>query len=129
MDHKILALGGDGIGPEVLDFGLHLIYKIQDIFGINKKIEQDLIGGACWDKFQVFCKNETVEKANPISMFLSIAMMFEYSFERKDISTIIKKAIDKLIFKVNLTPDLNGKLSTEEVFLKFINELNNEARV
>ncbi len=28
MDHKILALGGDGIGPEVLDFGLHLIYKI-----------------------------------------------------------------------------------------------------
>ena len=38
MDHKILALGGDGIGPEVLDFGLHLIYKIQDIFGINIKI-------------------------------------------------------------------------------------------
>ena len=63
MDHKILALGGDGIGPEVLDFGLHLIYKIQDIFGINIKIEHDLIGGACWDKFQVFCKNETVEKA------------------------------------------------------------------
>ena len=62
-------------------------------------------------------------------MFLSIAMMFEYSFERKDISTIIKKAIDKLIFKVNLTPDLNGKLSTEEVFLKFTDELNNEARV
>ena len=63
MDHKILALGGDGIGPEVLDFRLHLIYKIQDIFGINIKIERDLIGGACWDKFQVFCKNETVEKA------------------------------------------------------------------
>jgi len=68
-------------------------------------------------------------KANPIGMFLSIAMMFEYSFERKDISTIIEKAIDKLIYKVNLTPDLNGKLSTEEVFLKFIDELNNEARV
>ena len=61
MDHKILALGGDGIGPEVLDFGLHLIYKIQDIFGLNIKIEHDLIGGACWDKFQVFCKNETVK--------------------------------------------------------------------
>ena len=28
MDNKILALGGDGAGPEVLDFGLHLIYKI-----------------------------------------------------------------------------------------------------
>ena len=62
-------------------------------------------------------------------MFLSIAMMFEYSFERNDISTIIEKAIDKLILKVNLTPYLNGKLSTEEVFLKFIDELNNEARV
>ena len=33
MDHKILALGGDGISPGVLDFGLHLIYIIQDIFG------------------------------------------------------------------------------------------------
>ena len=43
MDHKILALGGDGIGPEVLDLGLRLIYKIQDIFGINIKIEHDLI--------------------------------------------------------------------------------------
>jgi len=52
------------------------------------------------------------EKANPIGLFLSIAMMFEYSFEREDISTIIEKAIDKLIFIVNLTPDLNGKLST-----------------
>ena len=62
-------------------------------------------------------------------MFLSIAMMFEYSFERKDISTIIEKSIDKLIFKVNLKPDLNGKLSSEEVFLKFIDELNNEVRV
>ena len=56
-------------------------------------------------------------------------MMFEYSFDRKDIITIIEKAIDKLIYKVNLTPDLNGKLSTEEVFLKFIDELNNETRV
>lgn len=67
-------------------------------------------------------------KANPIGMFLSIAMMFEYSFESKDRSTNIKKAIDKLIYKVNLIPDLNGKLSTEEVFLNLY-ELNNEARV
>ena len=73
MDHKILALGGDGIGPEVLDFGLHLIYKIQDIFGINIKIEHDLIGGACWDKFQVFCKNETVKKAKT-QMLFSLAL-------------------------------------------------------
>ena len=26
MDHKILALGGDGIGPEVLDFETVCIY-------------------------------------------------------------------------------------------------------
>ena len=35
MDHKILALRGNGICPEVLDFGLQLIYKIEDNFGIN----------------------------------------------------------------------------------------------
>ena len=51
MDHKILALGGDGIGPEVLDFGLHLIYKIQDIFGINIKIKHDLIPSLLIKKF------------------------------------------------------------------------------
>ena len=75
MDHKILALGGDGIGPEVLDLGLHLIYKIQDIFGINIKIEHDLIGGACWDKFQVFCKNY-VQTLCEIYHFLSVSLLF-----------------------------------------------------
>jgi len=70
MDHKILALGGDGIGPEVLDVGLHFIYKIQDIFRINIKIDHDFIGGACWDKFHVFSKNETVERQKTQMLFL-----------------------------------------------------------
>ena len=55
--------------------------------------------------------------------------MFEYSFERKDISNIIEKAVDNLFKKVYLTPDLNGKLSTKDVFIKIIDELNNEVRV
>ena len=79
---KILLLPGDGIGPEVLDFGLRLIYKIQDIFGINIKIEHDLIGGACWDKFQVFCKNGTVEKAKNQSSKVS-KLIFKTSKKEK----------------------------------------------
>ena len=76
-------------------------------------------------------------------MTLKIAINYSPNFSiksrnRKNIKFLLihytvirneKKAIDKLIYKVNLTPDLNGKLSTEEVFLKFIDEFNNEARV
>ena len=63
MQYQILALGGDGIGPEVLDSGIQIIKYISKIKEINIKIEHDLIGGICWDKHKSFCLDTTVIKA------------------------------------------------------------------
>ena len=63
MQYQILALGGDGIGPEVLDSGIQIIKHISEIKNINIKIEYDLIGGICWDKHKTFCLDNTVNKA------------------------------------------------------------------
>ena len=63
MQYQILALGGDGIGPEVLDSGIQIIEYISKIKKINIKIENDLIGGICWDKHKTFCLDATVIKA------------------------------------------------------------------
>ena len=43
MQYQILALGGDGIGPEVLDSGIQIIKYISKIEEINIKIEYGLI--------------------------------------------------------------------------------------
>ena len=60
---KLLILPGDGVGPEVIDE----VKKIIDIFNkkkiINIEIKEDLVGGACIDKFKVPVKDETIKKA------------------------------------------------------------------
>ena len=63
MNYKLLALGGDGIGPEVLESGLSILEAISKKNNLNFEISFDLIGGACWDKYGTFCKNSTIEKA------------------------------------------------------------------
>ena len=60
---KLLILAGDGIGPEVMAEVKRLI----DFF--NKKgpdkfaIDEDLVGGACYDAHQVSITDATMEKA------------------------------------------------------------------
>ena len=63
MNYKLLALGGDGIGPEVLESGLSILEAISKKNNLNFEISFDLIGGACWDKYGTFCRNSTIEKA------------------------------------------------------------------
>src|SRR6201989_2280186 len=61
--HNLLLLPGDGIGPEVMAEVKRLI----DFF--NKKgpdkftIDEDLVGGACYDAHQVSITDATMEKA------------------------------------------------------------------
>ena len=51
-DRKLLLLPGDGIGPEVM----REVKKIIEWFNKNKsldfKIEEDLVGGASYDKYK-----------------------------------------------------------------------------
>ena len=63
MGKRILALGGDGIGPEVLEAGIQVLQLIDQIYNIDLEFELDDIGGISWDKHGTFCTNKTIEKA------------------------------------------------------------------
>ena len=52
---KILALGGDGIGPEMLEHGLRIANKIAQFAKIDIKWEYGLLHGASYDKHGTFC--------------------------------------------------------------------------
>ena len=44
---------------------------------------------------------------NPIAMILSMGMMFEYSFDRKDLSDTLKTVVNKVLNSENFTKDLS----------------------
>jgi 3-isopropylmalate dehydrogenase len=60
---KVLALGGDYIGPEVVASGLRVLDHAARRHGMRVDIEEDLLGGAAWDRYGTFCRDETVAKA------------------------------------------------------------------
>ena len=63
MEYSILALGGDGIGPEVLACGITVAQTVADASDIDLEIAHDLLHGECWDIHGTFCRDETVEAA------------------------------------------------------------------
>ncbi|MTI00890.1 3-isopropylmalate dehydrogenase [Roseibium sp. RKSG952] len=63
MEKRILALGGDGIGPEILGYGLRTAEALARQAGIKLIIEQDLLHGASWDALGTFCSDEVLQKA------------------------------------------------------------------
>ena len=60
---QILALGGDGIGPEVLACGLELADAVCAKSGIRFEVSEDLLHGAAWEAYGTFCREETLAAA------------------------------------------------------------------
>ena len=52
---KILALGGDGIGPEILNEGLRVLAAVSPLMDLEFEIDHDLLHGASYDAHGVFC--------------------------------------------------------------------------
>ena len=59
----ILALGGDGIGPEILDQGLRIIDVLAVPAGLDVEIETGLLHGASYEASGTFCSEETLDRA------------------------------------------------------------------
>jgi len=62
-DFKLLALAGDGIGPEILASALELTNAVASRAGLRVHIGEDLLHGAAWDAYGTFCRDETVAAA------------------------------------------------------------------
>ncbi len=60
---RLLALGGDGIGPEVLACGLAVAAAACQQTGIRLRVRHDLLHGAAWEVHGTFCREETLVAA------------------------------------------------------------------
>lgn len=58
-----MALGGDGIGPEVLDAALDVVQAAVRTTDLDLQIEHDLLHGASWDAKGTFCSDDLLEKS------------------------------------------------------------------
>ena len=63
MTLKILALGGDGIGPEVVNSALRVLKVAANSSGLVLDICEDLLHGAAWERYGTFIRPETLDKA------------------------------------------------------------------
>ena len=63
MTLKLLALGGDGIGPEVVDAALQVLDVAARQIGLSIDLSEDLLHGAAWEEYGTFIRPETLEKA------------------------------------------------------------------
>lgn len=61
---KILALGGDGIGPEVLESALQLLDVAAHSIGLHCDLTEDLLHGACWNAHGTFIQPSTLKTAH-----------------------------------------------------------------
>ena len=60
---RVLALGGDGIGPEVTDAAITVLEEVAAANDLRIEVEHNLLGGAAYDEHGVFCTDDTVDKA------------------------------------------------------------------
>ncbi len=60
---RLLALAGDHIGPEVVAGGLAVLRRAAVRFDVAVEIDEDLLGGASWDRHGTFCTDEVAAKA------------------------------------------------------------------
>jgi 3-isopropylmalate dehydrogenase len=61
--------------------------------------------------------------ANPMGAILSVAMMFEFSFDRPDLSRAIEQAVELTLDDRCMTPDVGGTDSTTSVTARVIDHL------
>lgn len=66
----VLALGGDHIGPEVVESGLEVLQVAADKAGIDIQVDRDLLGGASWDVHGTFCTDQVLAKAKAADAIL-----------------------------------------------------------
>ncbi len=59
----LLALGGDGIGPEVMSAGLAVAAAACRGSDIRLQVKQDMLHGAAWEVYGTFCREETLAAA------------------------------------------------------------------
>ena len=67
---RLLVLGGDGIGPEIVTQGLRVAERLGADYGIEFDISHGLLHGAAWDELGTFCSAEVLQQAQAADAIL-----------------------------------------------------------
>ena len=70
VNKNILFLPGDGIGPEVCEEAKKVLLSINELFGLNFKVSQELVGGDAFEKTGNPLPNQTLEAAKSADAIL-----------------------------------------------------------
>lgn len=74
MTKKIIALAGDGIGPEIMAAGLAVLEEVAERFQLDLTIEHHLFGGAAIDGYQHPLPDSTLEAVRSADAILLAAI-------------------------------------------------------
>ena len=70
VNKNILFLPGDGIGPEVCEEAKKVLLSVNELFGLNFKVSEELVGGDALEKTGNPLPNQTLEAAKSADAIL-----------------------------------------------------------
>ena len=70
VNKDILFLPGDGIGPEVCEEAKKVLLSVNELFGLNFKVSEELVGGDAFEKTGNPLPNQTLEAAKSADAIL-----------------------------------------------------------
>ena len=70
VNKNILFLPGDGIGPEVCEEAKKVLLRVNELFGLNFKVSEELVGGDAFEKTGNPLPNQTLEAAKSADAIL-----------------------------------------------------------
>ena len=70
VNKNILFLPGDGIGPEVCEEAKKVLLSVNELFGLDFKVSEELVGGDAFEKTGNPLPNQTLEAAKSADAIL-----------------------------------------------------------
>lgn len=114
MKNKIALLGGDGIGPAVIDEGVKILNAIEKKYGIQFEYERALIGGCAYDDCKKPLPDSTISTAKAAdAVYLGAVGDWKYDTLPSDLRP--EKALLGIIKELNLFANLRPAIVFDEL--------------
>lgn len=112
--HKIALLGGDGIGPEVLEQGVKVLDAIAKKFGIKFEYKEALIGGCAYDETNTPLPQTTIDIAKSSDAVL-LGAVGDWKYDTLPPEVRPEKALLGIRKELNLFANLRPAIVYEEL--------------
>ena len=114
MKNKIALLGGDGIGPAVIDEGVKILNAIEKKYGIQFEYERALIGGCAYDDCKKPLPDSTISTARAAdAVYLGAVGDWKYDTLPSDLRP--EKALLGIRKELNLFANLRPAIVFDEL--------------